>query len=165
MAIALNGIGLIARQQGDYQAAATAYKECLRLRRRRNDDWGIALALSNLGEVARDQRELQRAINYFRQSLDRFERLGDRQYLAMGLEGLASVFLLETDGVRAATLFGAADALREVVAAPVKPADRVEYGDWIEAARAMLGDRAFTSAWLVGRAMPLEGALDMARQK
>src|SRR5207302_11057868 len=97
-----------------------------------------------------------------RSSLKMFHSLGDRQYIAMSLEALATVHLLQGDGVRAATLFATADALRNAIAAPIRPADRTEHASWINATRAALGDAGFTTAWAVGRALPPDAALEMA---
>jgi DNA-binding NarL/FixJ family response regulator len=53
----------------------------------------------------------------------------------------------------AAQLWGAAEALHEAIAIPLPPADRAEYEQAVQSARAQLGASAFAAAWQEGRTM------------
>src|SRR5437016_4492331 len=66
---------------------------------------------------------------------------------------------------RAARLFGTAQALREAIGAPLPPVERAEHECHLAAARAALGEAAFTLAWMAGRAMSLDQAIDTAMQE
>ena len=63
---------------------------------------------------------------------------------------------------RAARLFGAAEGLREVMGAPLPPADRAGRDRSVAAVRSALGEEAFAAAWAEGRAMSLEAAVAFA---
>jgi hypothetical protein len=63
---------------------------------------------------------------------------------------------------KAARVFGAAEALREAIGAPVPPVERPDYDRAVAAARARLGEVAFSSGWAEGRAMTLEQAMSYA---
>jgi non-specific serine/threonine protein kinase len=71
-------------------------------------------------------------------------------------EGLAGIAAAQGQAAQAAQLFGAADALREVIGTPLSPVGRAECEPGLAAARAALGERTFAAAWAEGRAMPLE---------
>jgi hypothetical protein len=53
-------------------------------------------------------------------------------------------------------LLAAAATLRRTIGAPVRPGDRPALEGALAAARAVLGDAAFTSAWDTGQTLPLE---------
>jgi hypothetical protein len=71
----------------------------------------------------------------------------------------------EGDAERAARLFGAAEALREALGAPLPPVERAHYDRSIATVRAALGEKAFAAAWTAGRAMPLEAAVARATEE
>ncbi len=57
---------------------------------------------------------------------------------------------------RAARLWGAAEAIREQIGAPLPLAEHARYAAAVAHARAALGEHAFEAAWAEGRAQPLE---------
>ena len=66
---------------------------------------------------------------------------------------------------RAATLFGAAEALREEIGAPVEPFERAGREDRMRAVRAGLGTSAFQKFWHDGRAMSLKGIIALGLEE
>ena len=88
--------------------------------------------------------------------------LGGREGVARSLAELASVALAQARPERAARLFGAGEAMREMVNAPLPPADRVDYDRQLAALRMELDETAFAAAWAQGRAMTLEQAIEYA---
>ena len=85
-------------------------------------------------------------------------QLSDRQAVASLLEGLAGAAILEQppQPLRAAQLLGAAETLRESIAAPiVHHAAHGDYDRYLTAVRAALSEEAFAAAWARGRAMEL----------
>jgi DNA-binding CsgD family transcriptional regulator len=76
------------------------------------------------------------------------------------MEGMASILAVKREPVRAAFLWGAAEALRESIGAPIWPVERASYDLSVASTRILLGERAFGTAWAEGRTMPLEQALD-----
>jgi ATP/maltotriose-dependent transcriptional regulator MalT len=76
---ALHGLGVLAREQGDYAAARAAFAESLAIRREAGDRWGAALALQNLGRVVEARGEADAARAHFEESLALFRELGDRR--------------------------------------------------------------------------------------
>ena len=61
--------------------------------------------------------------------------------------------------VWAAKLWGAAEALREAIGAPIPPLERPTYECAVTAIRTQLGEETFAAAWALGRSMTPDQAL------
>jgi DNA-binding CsgD family transcriptional regulator len=79
--------------------------------------------------------------------------------IASDLEGLAGVVVVQAEPVWAARLWGAAEALRETIGAPIPPIERAAYERMTGVARAHLGEKAFAAAWAEGQLLTPEQAL------
>src|SRR3972149_3253334 len=145
-AIVLNNLGLVAREQGDYDRAKTLLEETLAQFRLLGDKWGIAFSQSNLGIVAWNQGDHERAELLFRESLLLRGALGDKRGITTSLVGLAAVAAARGQAERSALLFGAAEALREAIRVPVPPFIRDEYDRRVAALPATMRERPFTEA-------------------
>ena len=88
---ALNGIGSLARYQGDYQAAQTYYDEALALFRRLEDEQGIANVIARQGIIALKQANFQLAQSLLEEALDLFRVLDDAPGTAFVLNNLGAV--------------------------------------------------------------------------
>src|SRR5579863_7459246 len=77
------------------------------------------------------------------------------EFMAASLEGLAALDAVQGEPGQAARLWGAAEALREAIGAPIHPVYHAEYEQAVNAARTELGE-AFAEAWAEGRATPLQ---------
>jgi len=88
---ALNGAGLLARDQGDFALARLLYEECLRLQRELGDKRGIARTLNNLGVVAGEQGEYEQARQWLEESLAIQRELKDRRGIARTLNNLGVI--------------------------------------------------------------------------
>jgi tetratricopeptide (TPR) repeat protein len=158
----LGNLGLTARHLGDYERAAAVLEEALALFRELGDKRNIAYVLGNLGGLAYRQGDYERAAVLHTEALVLFRELGDKGDIANSLMLLAKVAQRQGSYERAAHLFGAAEALREVVGVPVESYERAEYESSLTAARAELGEAAFAAAWAEGRALALEQAISHA---
>ena len=121
-----------------------------------------AIALSRLGQMVFRGGDYQRALALFQESLVLRRTLGSREGVARSLVGLASVALAQARPEHAARLFGAAEAMRDLVNAPLPPADRVDYERQLAALQKELDETTFAAAWAEGRAMTLEQAIEYA---
>ena len=125
----------------------------------------LADALVNLGWAAllRGDSERARALSMesMRLRLDTGDKLGAPETL----EGLACVAEARGDNVRAARLFGASEALREVIGAPPEPGERALQEPYLVAARSNLDEAAWQEAWAQGRAMTLEEVISYALEE
>jgi non-specific serine/threonine protein kinase len=166
VAHSLNNLGLVAYYQGDYPAARTLLEECLAISPELGDRNVLAYALNNLGLVAYYQGDYRAARAFFEECLALTRELRDRFGIAFSLEGQAAVIAALGDSPRAARIWGAAERLREEIGSPVPPNEKPRHDGRVATARAGLGDdAAFDDAWHEGRALALEGAIELALEK
>jgi predicted ATPase/class 3 adenylate cyclase len=159
-------LGGAAHDQGDYEAARSLLEEAMAIYREVGDKPGIASSpLGSLGSVARDQGDDAAARVLFTESLALHRELGHRLGIVKDLEGLAALAVAQAQPERAARLLGAAEALREVIGAPLPPADRAGHDRSVPAVRTALGEQAFATAWAEGRAMSLDEAVAFALEE
>jgi DNA-binding CsgD family transcriptional regulator len=136
------------------------------------DKGGQAVALISLARVVHDQGNYERAMALYQEGLGLVLMLdaGDKRGIAECVERVARVvaaFEQQRGGGRrnlgrAAQLWGAAEALREAIRAPLPPVDRIEHEQAVANVRLPADDPAFAAAWAAGRAMPLEQAIAAA---
>ena len=88
---ALNGAGILARGQGDYEKANVFLTECLEIQRNLDDKKGIANALNSLGILAHLQSDYASAINYHEDSLNCRRQIDDRRGIAASLHNLSMI--------------------------------------------------------------------------
>ena len=157
--------GIVANKQGDYAAARRLYEESLAIQRELGHSEGIAGSLNNLGSMAERQGEYAAARQFYEECLAIFRAMGNKNGIAGVLEGFASLAASQERPAHAARLWGAAEALREQIGAPVPPNDQEEYNRWVDIARERVGAEAFAAAWGEGRKMMLDEAIEHAIQE
>lgn len=158
----LIAMGSVARNRGDLAAARRLYCEGLEIFEETGDPRGVAWSLVPLGYVDVAEKKGVVAQRNLRDGLRLFARLGDRDGIAYALEGLAAAAALCGQVTRACHLWGAAEALREAVGAPLPLNERASCGRRIAAARAVADLDEFDEAWREGRGLALEHAIDLA---
>jgi non-specific serine/threonine protein kinase len=84
--------------------------------------------------------------------------------LAEWLAAVARLAACRGESATAARLYGAAEALTEVVGVPLVVPPRSRYPRHLEELRAGLSADAVAAAWAAGRALSLDEALEEARQ-
>lgn len=155
----LNLWGMLALSEGDTARAASRVEQALALFREIKLQHGTALSLYALAEVASVQQDHTRSQALYEQGVGMARESGDKRMIPSGLEGLAAAVAAQGNHSWAAHLWGAAEALREAIGAPLPPVERVPYDRAVAAARTQLGEQAFAAAWVGGRTLSLEQAL------
>jgi len=89
--VPLDGLGAIARLQGNFQQAAQLHRESLTLCQEFEERRGIALCLNNLGLLAYDMQDYPAAEQHLRESLTRYKEIGHRYGVAFALCNLGYV--------------------------------------------------------------------------
>jgi predicted ATPase/DNA-binding SARP family transcriptional activator len=151
VATSLNNLGVVALYQEDYPAARAFFEESLTLRRRLGAKRGIASSLANLGHVIWKLQDYATARALAEQSLALLCALEDKRGIADRLEMFALLDASEGQPARAAQHFGAAEALRAAIEAPLGAVEQEEYAPHIARVREALGEAAFAAAWAQGR--------------
>jgi predicted ATPase/class 3 adenylate cyclase/DNA-binding CsgD family transcriptional regulator len=145
-------------QQGDTIMARSLLEESMVLSREIGDR-NVAWLLIVLGRVAASKGDYTAARALYEESLATGREVDDKLNIAFCLEGLADVVAIQGEPAWAAHLWGAAEALRDAIGAPLPPVYHTDYDRSVAAARAQLGEKSFAAAWIEGRIMTPEQAL------
>jgi tetratricopeptide (TPR) repeat protein len=162
VAWAMNYQGDVARDQGDSKAAQELYEQALAIFRELDDRWGIAGTLADLGSLAREQGECPTAHSMYRESIKTFQELDHKRGIARLLECFAGLAAVQLEAERSLRLAGAAAALRQNIGAPLAPAEQAKLETSLRPARQALTNAMSSAAWLEGRALSVEEAVEAA---
>lgn len=159
-AFALGLRGLIHLENGDLLSARSILEESLELGKKagvETDTVDICLGLARLSAA---QGKVTVAQHLCKESL--ILLLESHVYqddIAASLECLATLEVSQGKLGQAARLWGAAEALRETISAPMHPVNRASYEHTVALARTTLGEQTFHTAWAQGRTLTPEQAL------
>jgi len=160
---ALTNLGTVLQNAGDTDRAAELHAEALTLAEQVGDRRLASVALTNLGLAALARKDYPAARSLHARSLEHAQAIGERRSIAECLEEMAGVDAAAGLAGRAAVLFGAAQALREAIGAPVLGPDLARFRQSLAAVREVLGDERFTAAERQGREMSEADAIALAR--
>jgi hypothetical protein len=108
-----------------------------------------------LGDVAAATRLLTESLRLARE-------LGDTHGIAVSLETFAGLAATTNDVKRAATLFGASDAIRSSIGARRQPDHEILYERWLARTLAQLDTSTYSKRYEVGRALTIDEACGLA---
>jgi predicted ATPase len=158
----LNNQACVYSDQGEYTEARTLLQESLAIRRQLGDKAGLALSLNTLADVVLDEGEFTDARPLLDESLEINRELGDQTAIAYLIEDYGGLAAFENKSERALQLAGYAAALRDLIGAPLPPAEQARVDRMIAPARESLTDKEANAAWKRGQSMELEQAIDLA---
>lgn len=157
-------LGQLASSQNDPVTARLWLEKSIKLSRETGHHKDLGESLALLARVLLTLREHDQARALYEESLALARTVNHSWLIASCLEGWA-IMLADLHHLAWATqLWGAADALREAIRAPMTPVERADHEGRIAAVRARLGEDIFSAAWAQGRAMTPERALAIDRQ-
>jgi ATP/maltotriose-dependent transcriptional regulator MalT len=142
---ALRGLGFVAVFQEDYAKARTFLEESLRLRQE-NGDQRYGTELHALGRVACSEGSYAEAYTHYQRSLTIFQEIGNLTSIAFCLEGLAEVLLAQGHLLKAASILGCAEAVRQLSNAIRPLVAQKSYEATVTTLRLQLGEQAFQEA-------------------
>jgi tetratricopeptide (TPR) repeat protein len=147
--------------QGDLDSAMLQLEESLALCRELGDRRSAAMALFVLGVTELRRGHLERGATLLEEGAQISRELADRLGTPYFAEGLAKLAALRGSPVRAARLWGAAEALREQMGMSLSKFDRAnsDYERDLALVRSALDEATFEAAWAEGRAMSFEQAV------
>jgi len=162
IALALTHLGAIAFVQKDNGVARDCYEEAVELGRELNDNWVLAASLRGLGNIAFRDGDFELAAAHVKESLVSLRDSRERWLISRSFDTLAEMYSVQGNYHRAARMFGAAAAVREIVGASLFAFYRDSYEDRIVAARSGLGEESFNALWAEGRALTVDQAVAYA---
>ncbi|HET6861544.1 MAG TPA: protein kinase [Pyrinomonadaceae bacterium] len=109
---ALNGVGVLAGNQGDHARQTAILQESLKLYEELGDKSGIAQSINNLGSIAWSQGDYVQAQVFYTQSLEIRRAISDSWGTANSLNNLGGVAFVQGDCDRALALYAESLSLR-----------------------------------------------------
>ena len=161
----INQLGDVAREQGDLTGAGKFYRRALSVFRESGDRWGSARSLADLGYIDCKQGDFTAARDEYREALEIFANLGHRRGIARVLEGSACLALEQKLPQRALKLAGAAARIRDLMGAPLMPADKEELNRSLRPAWELVPESEAAHAWREGSAMSVERAVEFCLEQ
>ena len=122
----------------------------------------VLVARSDLAHALRRGGEIEEAEALYRETLHGWQHAGNRGAIANQLECFAFLSIVKGDPVRAARLFGAAEAIREVAGSAMVAAEQAEYDAAVGQLRASLDAALLDPAWAEGRRLATDEAVAVA---
>ncbi len=156
------GMGMDERMRGHYDTARKIFEEGLEMFRRLHSKNFVLVMRSELGHIERSTGNLTQARAIYGETIKGWQDLGNRSAIAHQLECFGLLSLVDEEPQRAVKLFGAAEALRERIQAPMTDYERVEYNQATARVRSMLTESEFKSLWADGRSLTMEQAIEFA---
>jgi non-specific serine/threonine protein kinase len=153
---ALNNLALAACLDGDLALATARAQESEAFFREVQAEPNLAEVLVTVGRVKGAQGQGVAARASLTEALRLARAKGPRWVVAAALEELGAQAVQHGQARHGAHLLAAAARLREVMGAPVRPADRRALEDALATAEVTLGATAYADAWSAGQALPLE---------
>ena len=163
IAISFHALGINATYQKQWEQAASYHESSIMLFKELGDDRGEALVSLYAALVALYQMDLLTAANTLLAAVATLVRLDARQNLIEAIEGTGFLASLVGHAESAARLWGAAEAARERMDAPLAPADYRLHKENIAEARLKADAKSFNEAWSEGRSVELDDAVAEAR--
>jgi predicted ATPase/DNA-binding SARP family transcriptional activator/DNA-binding CsgD family transcriptional regulator len=163
----LCNLGYAAVMLGDNVRATARSEEALALAHELGSA-GVEIVpetLVNLGLAALDLGDHERAATSFEETLVMSRNAGRKPTVINTLEGMASLAGALGEAIRAARLWGAAEAARDATDIALPPGEWALHEPYLAAARSRLGEEAWKKALAEGREMTLEQAAEYALSK
>jgi len=161
----INQQGDIARAQGDVVTARELYERALLAFREAGDQWGSARSLTDLASIDCERGGYLAAHSAYCEALEIFAGLGHRRGAARALEGSACLALAQGQAMRALKLAAAATRLRQMISAPLPPAEQLRLDQTLLPAWETLSESEGKGVWAEGFAMSLEKAIQYSLEE
>lgn len=160
--VLLLGLASSARFQGQFETAKKHFEAGYKMFERVGHKGFMTVMTAEIAHTERAMGNYSNARNTYKETIKVFQDLGNRPAVAHQLECFAMIAVLEEEPQRAAKLFGAADALREVTGHKPTDEEQAEEAQFMSRLRAMLPEVEFNAFWAEGKSMTMEQAIQLA---
>jgi predicted ATPase/class 3 adenylate cyclase len=148
--------------RGNLAEAYARYEESAALFQHMRDRSFYNSSRSETGHVLRLQGRYPEALTVYSETIRVWQELGQSAAVAHELECFAFIAGTSGQNGRAARLFGAAEALRELIGTTMTPMERQEYDQALSQLREQMSEVQLQDTWTKGRAMGMDEAIHYA---
>lgn len=160
--MALNYMAEINALRGQTVLARELNDECMALSKKAGYPWCIELAGFMAGQLSMQDGELESAAFSFQESLRLQQSLKEGWRSLILLEATAALSTVRREGLEAARLFGAAEALRVKTKIQRLPVYQHDYEFSLASLKGQMEPEALAAAWAAGEELSLDQALTYA---
>jgi predicted ATPase/class 3 adenylate cyclase len=153
LAAALTNLGQLESEADNFDRATEVLQEALAIDREQGDMLGVAIDQQSLAGVALRAGRAQEARDLLADMAGYAASCGDPELLATTLEMCAAIAAQLGEGLRAACLTGAAEAIRQKTGIPLKQPDVVVLEGLLAPARAAIAPEQWDVELAAGRAL------------
>jgi non-specific serine/threonine protein kinase len=154
----------LARETGDYEAAASYLDRAMKLHYDVGYKWGVATGSYYYGETLRQSGQPVLAAARLREGLDRYWELRDGWGTGAVVTALAVTTAQAGNDRLAAWIFGGADNLLSGAGAFLPPTEIDRYNVVAEQVRGRLGTPVYRELFAEGQALPADELIEEARR-
>jgi predicted ATPase/class 3 adenylate cyclase len=158
LAAALTNLGQTESDAGNFDRATQVLQEALAIDRKQGDMLGVALDQQSLAGVSLRAGRARDAHDQLSGMVDYVVSCGDPELLATTLEMSACSAAQLGEGLRAARLTGAAEAIRQKLGIPQKQNDATVIEGFLAPARAAIAPQEWDAELAAGRALTQQQA-------
>ena len=158
----LTNLAITVGRRGDLARSQALHEQALASFAAHGHEHNASISLVNLADLAADRRDAAEAIARYRAALQILHDLGDQQRAAFALDGLGRACVLLDRPAQAATLWGAAAAIRSRFSTIVPPAELQMYEPAMTEARSLLGTAQYEGYWIAGGELSPDEVLAVA---
>jgi predicted ATPase/class 3 adenylate cyclase len=156
---ALNNLGQAETEAGNLDRAAQLLREALTLEQKRGDTVGAVIAQHSLAIVSLRAGRIHEASEMLSGTFGYLASSGDTLSLIDAIEVSACIAAELGDGMRAARLAGAAEAIRQQAGTPIQRQDAALLERFLAPARATIARDAWDAELAAGRALTEQEAI------
>ena len=160
--ILLLGLASSARFQGQFETAKKHFEAGYKMFERVGHKGFMTVMTAEIAHTERAMGNYSNARNTYRETIKVFQDLGNRPAVAHQLECFAMIAIVGEELQRAAKLFGAAEAIREVTGHKRTDEEEAEEAQFMSQLRSMLPAAEFNALWAEGKSMTMEQAIRFA---
>jgi tetratricopeptide (TPR) repeat protein len=150
---------------GEPDRANNLINESLAFSRELNIRWNLSLGLEILGLLERSQNKDNAALLLFQESLKLSYEQDNLQGIANCLGAIAGIAAVSGEAVVSATLFAAAQKIRDEIMAGMGSGDQAEYDGYLALTHQQLTDEEFKTAQVHGISLTIEQAVELASRQ
>jgi non-specific serine/threonine protein kinase len=156
LSVVSTNLGNLFHAIGDLDRARQSHEIAFQRYTALGDLRGIAWSHTNIGHIATEAGDVPGAIRHLTDAFNHYVELGDVTGYIEVLEAFALIGTRLGDDAQAATMLGAASALRTRIHAPVQTQEHERHAATVSAAREGLGRERFDAAWQQGEPLGIE---------
>jgi tetratricopeptide (TPR) repeat protein len=155
-------LGMGARYGGRFDLAQHYFEAGLRVFKQMGHKGMTAMSASEIAHTQRAMGNYAEARKTYQETIKVLQDHGHRPAVAHQLECFAMIAVVGEEPQRAAKLFGAAEAIREVTGHKRTDEEEAEEAQFITRLHGMLPDTEFNALWADGKSMTMEQATELA---